>query len=175
MTPDALTWLPYCGPGPAPGDWRWNLDPALLVALTAMAGLVVWRCRGRARGLGLAALAVLIVIFVSPLCAASSALFSARTVHHVLLVAVAAPLLAWTLPSGRVGSLTLATAAQAVILWAWHAPAAYSAALSGDFIYWWMQASLLGSSVWFWMGVRRASAPSAVGHGAAGRPADLRR
>ena len=164
MTPDALTWLPYCGPAPAPGDWRWNLDPVLLITLTAMAGLVVWRCRGRARGLGLAAVAVLIVIFVSPLCATSSALFSARTVHHVLLVAVAAPLLAWMLPPRKVGSLTLATAAQAVILWAWHAPAAYGAALSSDLIYWLMQASLLGSAVWFWMGVRRASAPSAVGH-----------
>ena len=35
----APAWLPYCGPGPAPGDWlgRWNLDPWLLAALLAVA------------------------------------------------------------------------------------------------------------------------------------------
>ena len=164
MTPDALTWLPYCGPAPVPGDWRWNLDPLLLTGLIAMAALVFWRGRGRARTLGLLATAVLVVIFVSPLCAISSALFSVRTVHHVLLVAVAAPLLAWTLSGRRAGSLTLATAVQAVVFWAWHAPAAYEAALSSDAVYWLMQVSLLGSAVWFWIGVRRASAPSAVGH-----------
>ena len=164
MTPDALTWLPYCGQAPAPGDWRWNLDPLLLAGLVAMAALVFWRARGTPRLLGLAATAVLVVIFVSPLCAISSALFSARTIHHVLLVAVAAPLLAWTLPIRRAGSLTLATAVQALVFWAWHAPAAYEAALSSDAVYWLMQASLLGSAVWFWLGVRRASAPSAVGH-----------
>ena len=164
MTPDALTWLPYCGPAPAPGDWRWNLDPVLLAGLVALATLMVWRTRGAPRMLGLGATTVLVVIFVSPLCAISSALFSARTVHHVLLVAVSAPLLAWTLPDGRAGSLTLATALQAVVFWAWHAPAAYDAALSSDAVYWLMQVSLLGSAVWFWVWVRRASAPSAVGH-----------
>lgn len=164
MTPDALIWLPYCGPAPAPGDWRWNLDPLLLVGLLAMTALVFWRARGAPRMLGLGATAVLVVIFVSPLCAISSALFSARTIHHVLLVALAAPLLAWALPIRRAGSLTLATAVQAVVLWAWHAPAAYGAALSSDTVYWLMQVSLLGSAVWFWIGVRRASAPSAVGH-----------
>jgi putative membrane protein len=164
MTADPLTWLPYCGPAPGPGDWRWNLDPVLLAALTVAIGLTIWRLRGRERALGLTALGVLAIIFVSPLCAVSSALFSVRTVHHVLLVTVAAPLIAWSLPGRRVGSLTLATAAQAAIFWGWHAPGAYSAALSNDLIYWAMQATLLASAVWFWVGVRRASAPSAVGH-----------
>lgn len=164
MTPASPDWIPYCGPAPGPGDWRWNLDPVLLVALAAAAALVLWRCRGRERLFGLAAVTVLVVVFVSPLCAISSALFSIRTVHHVLLVAVAAPLIAWALPDRRAGSLTLATAMQAVIFWAWHAPLAYGAALSSDLVYGLMQVSLLASSVWFWMGVRRASAPSAVGH-----------
>ena len=163
MTP-ATGWIPYCGPASTPGDWRWNLDPVLLLVLAAVTVLLVWRCRGRARALGLAAMAVLALIFVSPLCAVSSALFSVRTVHHVLLVTVAAPLIAWALPRRPVGSLTLATAAQAVIFWSWHAPAAYGAALSNDLVYWAMQASLLVSAVWFWAGVRRAAAPSAVGH-----------
>ena len=93
LTP-VLGWTPYCGPAPAAGDWRWNLDPVLLLIMAGATALILMRTRGRSRGVGLAAMAVLGVSFVSPLCALSSALFSARTVHHVLLVAVAAPLLA---------------------------------------------------------------------------------
>lgn len=157
-------WLPYCGPGPAPADWlgRWNLDPLLLAALALALVLVQMRTSGRQRATGLAAVAVLVVIFVSPLCALSSALFTARTVHHVLLVAIAAPLVAWTLPARRTGFLALATAAQAAVFWVWHAPAAYGWALSNDAAYWLMQFSLLGSSVLFWTALRQASAPAAV-------------
>lgn len=157
-------WLPYCGPAPAGGEWRWNLDPVLIAALAAVAVVFAWRMRGRERALGLAAVGVLAAGFVSPLCALSSALFAARTVHHVLLVAVAAPLLAWALPPRRAGPLALATAVQAAVFWAWHAPGAYAWALSHDAAYWLMQASLLGTALWFWVGVRRASAPAAVAH-----------
>jgi putative membrane protein len=161
---ETMTWLPYCGPAPDAGEWRWNLDPVLLMVLALSAAVVIWRTQGRSRALGLGAIVVLAVGFVSPLCALSSALFAARTVHHVLLVAVAAPLIAWTLPLRRVGPLALATAAQAAIFWLWHAPALYEAALSSDAVYWLMQVTLLGSAVWFWAGVRSASAPAAVGH-----------
>lgn len=153
-----IVWTPYCGPAPGAGEWRWNLDPAVLAVLGVLVVLSLWR----GRVLGLAAAGVLAVVFVSPLCALSSALFSARTVHHVLLVAVAAPLLAWTLPKRPVGPLVLAVAVQAAVLWAWHAPAAYEAALSSDGVYWLMQASLLGSAVWFWAAARAAPAPAAV-------------
>ncbi len=162
MSPEI--WIPYCGAAPGAGEWRWNLDPVLIGLIMLAAGMVAWRLCGRERVLGLGAIAILIVSFVSPLCALSSALFAARTVHHVLLVAVAAPLIAWASPPLKTGPLALATAVQAVVLWAWHAPAFYAAALSHDGIYWLMQASLLGTSVWFWAGVRSASAPSAVGH-----------
>ncbi|HYC97608.1 cytochrome c oxidase assembly protein [Brevundimonas sp.] len=157
-------WAPYCGPGLGPDDWlaRWNFDPVLIAALAVGLGLVLWRTSGRERTAGVAAVAVLAVVFVSPLCALGSALFAARTVHHVLLVAVAAPLIAMSLPRLRVGPLALATAAQAVVFWAWHAPAAYGWALSDDTVYWLMQISLLGTAVWFWTAVRRASAPGAV-------------
>lgn len=155
-------WTPYCGPAPEAGDWRWNPDPLLLLVMAAATALIVLRTGGRERGFGLAAMAVLGVSFVSPLCALSSALFSARTVHHVLLVGVAAPLLAAALPRRRCGPLVLATLVQAVVLWVWHAPAAYAAALSNDGLYWLMQLSLLGSSVWFWAAARTASAPAAV-------------
>ena len=155
-------WTPYCGVAPQSGDWRWNLDPVLLVILMGAAVLIAMRLEGRRRVFGLAAMAVLTISFVSPLCALSSALFSARTVHHVLLVGVAAPLLAWAAPKTSDRGLVVATVVQAVLLWAWHAPGLYAAALSNDGIYWLMQISLLASAVWFWMKVRTASAPAAV-------------
>ena len=155
-------WTPYCGVAPDFGEWRWNLDPVLLVVLAVATGLIALRLEGRRRVFGLAAMAVLAVGFVSPLCALSSALFSARTVHHVVLVGVAAPLLAGALPVRRYGSLLLATAVQAVIFWAWHAPGAYFAALSNDGAYWVMQISLLASAVWFWACARATTAPAAV-------------
>ena len=163
MTPARL-WLPYCGPGATPGDLlaRWNLDPWLLAALAvALFGLMV-RVSGRERLFGLGAWIVLALVFVSPLCALSSALFAARTVHHVLLVAVAAPLAAWALPKRGVGPLALATAVQAAVFWTCHAPDAYALAMSDDGAYWLMQASLFASALWFWMAVRRASALGAV-------------
>lgn len=155
-------WIPYCGPAPSPGEWRWNLDPWLLILLGLAVVLTLWRAEPGRRGCGLAAIAVAVIVFVSPLCALSSALFAARTVHHVLLVAVMAPLIAWATPRRPAGPLAISTASAAVVLWFWHAPDAYSAALSHDAIYWMMQFSLLASAVWFWMGVRRATAPAAV-------------
>ncbi|MFN3352858.1 MAG: cytochrome c oxidase assembly protein, partial [Brevundimonas sp.] len=100
--------------------------------------------------------------FVSPLCALSSALFTARTVHHLLLMGVAAPLIAWALPKARL-PLLVVTLLQAVVLWAWHAPTAYGAALSNDAFYWLMQISLLASAVAFWSAVRGAEILPATG------------
>ena len=160
-------WTPYCGAAPVPGDWltRWNFDPILLVALAGLAALA-WRF-GRAtpehRHLPtIVALAAL--LFVSPFCALTSALFSARVTHHVLLTAAMAPLLALALPSMRPrlpGSLSLWTGLQALTFWFWHAPPAYSQALSSDATYWAMQLSLLGTATGFWVALRR-SAPLAA-------------
>lgn len=162
MTPE-VAWTPYCGAAPTPAELlgRWNLDPILLGAL-ALSALMFSMRDGASRSAGLAGLTVLAVIFVSPLCAASSALFSARTVHHVLLVAAAAPLLAWSLPKPREAHLTAAVIVQALIFWAWHAPGAYAAALASDEVYWLMQASLMVSAVWFWRAVRAAPGPAAA-------------
>lgn len=164
MSGAGQAWAPYCGPGPGPDAWlsRWNLDPVLIAVLAVGVVVVLWRTSGRQRAFGVGAILTLAVTFVSPLCALSSALFAARTLHHVLLVAVAAPLIAWSLPGMRAGPLALATAAQAVVFWAWHAPAAYGWALSDDGAYWLMQLSLLGTATWFWTAVRGASAPAAV-------------
>lgn len=163
-------WVPYCGAAPVPTEWleRWNFDPFLLLSFLLVA--LVWRVRaGRSArirsALFAAGMGVLLLLFVSPLCALTSALFAARAAHHSVLVAVAAPLLAWSLPdvgSWRRLPISGWTVLQAAILWAWHFPAFYAAALSNDAVYWLMQGSLLGSAIVFWALVRQASVAAAV-------------
>ena len=171
MTPaSAQNWVPYCGAAPLPGEWlsRWNFDPLLLAALLLAAA--AWQLGvgshspERRKWFG-TALALLLILFVSPFCALSSALFSARVVHHVLLTAAVAPMLAFSFPKTRArlpGQLAFWTAAQALTFWAWHSPGLYALALSNDATYWLMQLTLLGSAVGFWTVRRRSSAPAAV-------------
>lgn len=149
-----MTALPYCGPAPLPDSlWSaWNLDPAVLAAL-ALLGLFAARQADRsARRAGIGAVVLLAAAFVSPLCALSTALFSARVAHHLILVAAAAPLVAWMLirrgvaPRGAEAALPVHT----VLMWLWHTPAAYAYALSGTPPYWLMEATLAVSAVWFW-------------------------
>lgn len=139
----------------------WNLDPFLLVSLFAfgLAGMgVLARTPGERRWMA-AAMAVLAVAFISPLCALSSALFSARVFHHLLLIALAAPLLAMAVPaSGRgwpslPGGLARPFLAHTALMWLWHAPGPYQWALSDDAAYWLMEISLLGSALWLWRGI----------------------
>lgn len=146
----------YCGPAPDPGAiWaRWNLDPPLLAALVALA-LVLGRSRA-----GAAATAVLAVAFVSPLCALSAALFSARVVHHLLLVAVAAPLIALAWPARRLRAPTPPFVIATAVLWAWHLPQAYDAAMANIGVYWVMQATLVGSATLFWRAVLAPEQPA---------------
>ncbi len=146
----------YCGPAPDPGDIlaRWNFDPLLLGAL-ALVALVIARRHGGAMATG-----VLVLAFVSPLCALSSALFSARVVHHLLLVVVAAPLIAMSIQVRILRAPMLAVAIFTGVLWAWHIPAAYEFALSNTHAYWIMQATLLGSAVWFWQEALAPDGPS---------------
>ena len=165
----AELWVPYCGSAPSPTElWaRWNLDPALLAALVLLAMLLAAARRraGGQPGVVVGAIAILLIRFVSPLCALTSALFSVRAVHHVLLMIVAAPLVAECLRPGweRVpAGLAAATLVQALAFWLWHAPTLYAAALANDALYWLMQLSVLLAASAFWMAIRSASAPAAV-------------
>ena len=153
--------VPYCGEAPLPQDLaaRWNFDP-LPIALV-LAALFAARLLGARAVPLLAGGAVILVLFVSPLCALSSSLFSVRVAHHLTLTAVAAPLLAAALP-GRGGGLALWTAVHALVFWGWHAPPAYAFALASDAAYWTMQASLLASALMLWRAIGHAPLPSAV-------------
>lgn len=149
----------YCGPAPVPEELllRWNFDPLVLAMLVALA------LASRRSGTGLAGTAVLTLAFVSPLCALSSALFSARVLHHVLMVAVAAPLLALARPAPAARPVGLTFLLATATLWLWHLPVAYDAALSSAPLYWLMQASLLGPAWAFWRAVFAQPAGAGLG------------
>jgi len=151
----------YCGFPPDPGTLlaSWNLDPLLLAALGL--GALLARKAGNP-GPALAGVAVLAVALVSPLCSLSVALFAARSLHHLLIVAVAAPLIAASLPASRRGSVGTWLLISTAVLWAWHVPAAYDAALTDARLYWAMQLSLLVSAVAFWRALAAAPAPAAL-------------
>lgn len=148
----------YCGPPPIPAELlaRWNLDPFALIVLVLLG---IWGGRTRSAVSGVIVLAVVIL---SPLCALASALFAARVVHHVLLVAVVAPLLALARPARTPVAVGLPFLVATAALWFWHAPVAYDAALGNKALYWVMQGSLLGSAHLFWRAAFSQPAGSGV-------------
>ena len=166
-------WIPYCGVAPDPEIWlsRWNLDPVLGAGLLVLA-VALWRLPMRdsvtpTRLLSLrCAWALAVLLYVSPLCALSSAFFTVRVIHHITLVLVMAPLLAFGLEPWlrRLPTpLWTSTAIAAVTFWTWHAPAPYAAALSSVSIYALMQLTLLASATAFWFAVRRSNPVAAMG------------
>ena len=160
-------WIPYCGTAPVPAEiaGRWNFDPLLLVVLAALPVLYFRTLSAGQRSTRAfwGAWCLAFLLFVSPFCALTSALFSARVVHHLLIEIVLAPLIVLALPRLRVaGAGALWVALQAAIFWGWHAPAAYSAALSSDAAYWSMQLSMIATAVLFWAWLRSADMISAV-------------
>jgi len=147
--------IPYCGPAPPPDGIlaAWNLDAPLLAGLALLA--FVLRRQGTAAKVGLALLAL---AYVSPLCALSAGLFSARTVHHLVIVFGAAPLLAGALRMERLDRVPPVPAllVHLAVFWLWHLPAAYALALSSDLAYWAGQFALLGSAALLWRALARA-------------------
>lgn len=146
--------VPYCGPSPVPQSlWiSWNLDPVLLAAL--MAALLIGLRFADSRRVFLVGWAVLVLAFVSPLCALTTALFSARALHHILLVSVVAPLLAHGLPLRPApGMVAAVMAATALVLW--HVPAVYAAAWDSAAVYAVMQVVLLLPAWAFWSSILR--------------------
>jgi putative membrane protein len=154
--------IPYCGTPPLPSEilGRFNLDPALIGILLILAGLHVhtaWRSgvagsgvAGYVAGGWLIAAAALI----SPLCALSVSLFSARIGQHMVLILIAAPLIALGLPQREAhrGGWRSWTAAGAFfgLLWFWHMPLPYEATFTSTPVYWSMHVTLFGSAILLW-------------------------
>lgn len=157
--------IAYCGVPAVPAEvWTsWNLDPAVMLALGGLTLTVWYRCHGTARHAGFAAVALLAVIFVSPLCALSAALFSARVVHHMLLIAGVAPLLAIAFPARRSRHLSVLFGVHMAVLWLWHVPDVYNWAVWSLSGYWLMQASLLGLALALWREILRPGAEPGAG------------
>jgi putative membrane protein len=157
---------PYCGTAPMAGEWlhQWNLDPPLLALLLAL-GVAVEAALARAApsdlrrtsgrpaawrvGVGLVAIA-----FVSPLCSLAVALFSARTLQHLLLAFAAVPLLVHALPgrpaATRGRSPSAGAAVFVAIFCAWHLPGPYEATFVSDAAFWAMHVSILVAAAAFW-------------------------
>ncbi len=171
--------MPYCGAAPSPLTLlsRWNLDPILLALLAALllayavlvgrtpGGIARWQ-----RWCGYAGWAVCALALVSPLCALSVSLFSARLGQHMILATLGAPLVALGFPlranpagplhtARRHHQAMIAAAVFALTLWFWHAPGPYAATFDGATIYWLMHVTTLGAALWLWRAVLAASGP----------------
>ena len=135
--------------------------------------------------------AVLVAALASPIDAMGGALFSAHMVQHELLMVLAAPLLvaarpleawAWALAPGwrrRVGGFFHAPAWQAgwrfavdprgawvlhaAVLWAWHVPLLFEAALVHQGWHALQHASFLAAALLFWWSVFAAAPRSGAG------------
>lgn len=171
---EVLTVIAYCGLPPSPSILmsRWNLDLLLLAVLGA--GILV-----HARHVKLleaptsqqtyfcAGWTALVLALVSPICALSVALFSARVTQHMWIIFVAVPLLLLASPRrsqrGSKAVTTIVSAAIfAVCLWMWHVPAMYASTFTSDVSYWLMHISLTLSALWLWHSILNTAADLAL-------------
>ncbi len=162
----------------------WNLDLYIVVPLAITGWLYGrgWRPSrdGSAHGLAtFAALVAIVIALLSPIDAIGGILLSGHMVQHVLLTAVAAPLLAWSAPGAailrgtpvpirrRFVSARRRTGFDATViarsrspiarwlllvaaLWLWHSSVLYDLAIRNDFAHALEHVSFLGAAVLFW-------------------------
>jgi len=159
----------------------WSLAPETLVPLLLVAALycfgIARRRRRRAvRGerpwgeaaLFMAGICLLIAAWVSPLCRMAATLASAHMLQHVIIVALAPPLL--VLGAGPLVDLigrqrlmagsrlirngpVVTAALHGIMIWLWHVPALYQAALLSLPMHLAMYGSLLISGLAFWASI----------------------
>ena len=175
--------------------WQWQPTAVLpMVAFGGayLAGVTrLWHAAGAGRGIGygavlsfIAAMLFLVIALCSPLAALADTLFAAHMVVHEILMAAAAPLLimarpwaalAWVLPKGLSRALRplgvmagpfAATVIQAVVIFVWHVPAFFRAAMQNEALHIFQHVTFLVSALLFWHAMDRLSgrrAGAAVG------------
>lgn len=168
---------------------------ALGAALYAVGTIRLWRRAGVGHGLPvgqvtafMAGMLALAAAMVWPLDALGTWSLSAHIGQHMVMMAIAAPLLvlgnpgaafAHALPSTWVrrvaGGLRIiapglrhisaATLVHSVVLWSWHLPRLTTAALENDALHWLMHGTFLVSGAWFWsaIGARHREVTAAAG------------
>jgi cytochrome c oxidase assembly factor CtaG len=168
-------------------DWSW--DPPVVAGLALLVAGGVWAGRRfrRRRGQALwfwSGVAALAAALVSPIDAGAASLFTIHMVQHMLLLLVAPPLLALSVPPALLGAVSRSRPAARVLraLWApvpaaalyngvivfWHLPAAYDATLASPWIHALEHLSFVGAGLVFW-GVIFSPAPKLVGASAGAR------
>lgn len=179
----------------------WSLAPAVVLPLLLAAGLYglamararpaaapiqPWQAACFAAGWLLLAAAV-----VSPLCRMAATLASAHMLQHLILVALAPPLLILGAPwaalrtalptrlrtaaedigaagiASRLRAPTTASALYAAAIWFWHVPLFYEAALLNEAAHLSMYAVLTGTGLLFWGSLISAARRGAEAQGAA--------
>jgi putative membrane protein len=124
-----------------------------------------------------AGIAVLAAAWWGPLATMAAASFTGHMARHLLLVAVAAPLLAWGLAGRRFDPATHqpwllaaipASMAEFVVVWAWHAPALHAAAREQSWVLALEQWSFLASGLWLWRSLLDARGRLHPAHAAPG-------
>lgn len=150
MVSGASLAVPYCGLTAA-DRWLadWNLDP-LVLAATAAAMVLAVRGSPGLRRQRWAVSGLLLLLWISPLCAASATLLSVRVAHHMIVMLLLAPALALGFPRVRIGDPTSWAIAAALALSAWFVPLVYSFAWDWNAGYWLLQLVMLGAAWQFW-------------------------
>jgi putative membrane protein len=129
-----------------------------------------------------AAMFLLAIALVSPLCRLSAALASVHMIQHIVLVALAPPLIVVAAPVQTLGAglrrtkrmisssgwrerwnrPLIAAGAYGILIWFWHVPATYELALTSAGWHLLYLGSLLLVSLWFWTCVVRTRSTGAA-------------
>lgn len=181
----ALTALPLLLPGAvrahSTGADGWLTLDLLAVSGIAAAGIAYGLTRRHGRPWRavcfFAGLGTLVLALVWPLDALSERSFAAHMGQHMLLIALAPPLLALGAPLAplhralayvpwqRLTRPSAAFALHAAIVWAWHAPGPFQAALRSDAWHMLEHLSMLFSALLFWWSLLYAARARAGGYG----------
>ena len=184
----------------------WSFAPEVVLPMLLALGLyarglvaVRWRETGAVRPWQAACFAAgwlaLVVALISPLCRMAATLASAHMVQHVILVAIAPPLLVLAAPMvtlvhglpwgfrkivarwavgrpvriarGRLGAPMIAGLLYGAAIWLWHTPLLYQAALLSEALHLSMYAVLFAAGILFWRSLIASAWQEPGGHGGA--------